>query len=95
MRTALLVALAPDLKSGHALTDVLPYDQAKAQFKDLCEAGVALDPAYPVLQIWAGTVKTRRLKGSLALPDTTAASTDAGEGDLLGEGGATGKGKGR
>jgi hypothetical protein len=90
MKIAILLVLAEDRKSGQTITPVLPLDEAKAQFKALSEAGVSPVPGLPVLELWEGRVKSRRLKGtrSTASLEVTAASTGAGEGDLSGEGGA-------
>lgn len=91
MKTALLILLAEDRKSGQPLTDVLPLDQAKAQYKKLCEGGVSPDPRFPILEIWSGPIKSRRLKGTLSAPAVVAPAvdpTDTGEGlvSLSGEG---------
>lgn len=90
MKIAILLVLAEDRKSGQTITPVLPLDEAKAQFKALCEAGVSPVPGLPVLELWDGRVKSRRLKGtpSATTLEVTAESTGAGEGDLSGEGGA-------
>lgn len=91
MKIAILLVLAEDRKSGQTITPVLPLDEAKAQFKALGEGGVSPVPGMPVLELWEGRVKSRRLKGtpSTASLEVTAASTGAGEGDLSGEGGGT------
>lgn len=91
MKTALLILLAEDRKSGQPLTDVLPLDQAKAQYKQLCEGGVSPDPRFPVLEIWSGPIKSRRFKDTLSAPAVVAPAvdpTDTGEGlvSLSGEG---------
>lgn len=91
MKTALLILLAEDRKSGQPITDVLPLDQAKAQYKKLCEGGVSPDPRYPVVALWVGELKSRRLKGTLSAPAVVAPAvdpTDTGEGlvSLSGEG---------
>lgn len=91
MKTAILVLLSEDRKTGQPLTALLPLDQAKAQYKELCEGGVSPDPRFPVVEIWAGTVKGRRLKGTLSAPAVVAPAvdpTDTGEGlvSLSGEG---------
>jgi hypothetical protein len=92
MKTALLILLAEDRKSGQPITDVLPLDQAKAQYKKLCEGGVSPDPRFPVVALWVGELKSRRLKGTLSVPavvDSAAVDlTDTGEGlvSLSGEG---------
>ena len=90
MKTALLILLAEDRKSGQPITDLLPLDQAKAQYKKLCEGGVSPDPRFPVLEIWSGPIKSRRLKGTLSAPAVVAPAVDpdTGEGlvSLSGEG---------
>jgi hypothetical protein len=92
MKTALLILLAEDRKSGQPLTDLLPFDQAKAQYKELCEGGVSPDPRFPVLELWSGPVKSRRLKGTetVSAPAVVAPAVDpdTGEGlvSLSGEG---------
>lgn len=93
MKTAILVLLSEDGKAGKAITDVLPFDEAKGQYKALCEGNVSPDPAYPVLALVAGFEKRKRLKGTTGVSSTaplevTAESTGSGEGDLSGEGGA-------
>lgn len=92
MKTALLILLAEDRKSGQPLTELLPFDQAKAQYKKLCEGGVSPDPRFPVVELWSGPVKSRRLKGTETVSATVEPAavepTDTGEGlvSLSGEG---------
>lgn len=95
MKIAILLVLAEDRKSGQTITPVLPLDEAKAQFKALCEAGVSPVPGLPVLELWEGRVKSRRLKGtpSATTLEVTAESTGSGEGDLSGEGGVGDQGE--
>jgi hypothetical protein len=92
MKTALLILLSEDRKSGQPITDVLPLDQAKAQYKALCEGGVSPDPRFPVVALWVGELKSRRLKGTetVSAPAVVAPAVDpdTGEGlvSLSGEG---------
>ena len=62
MKTAILVAMAENGRSGRPLSGVLPYDQAVSQFKAAIDRGESPDPEFPVLEIWAGEVRSRRFK---------------------------------
>jgi hypothetical protein len=66
MKTAILVAMAEDGRSGQVLSGVMPYDAAVKAFKAAVEAGVSPDPQHPVLEVWVGDVKRRRFKAAAA-----------------------------
>jgi hypothetical protein len=84
MKTAILVLVSEDKKQGQPLTGVLPYDEAVAEYKALCEANVSPIAEFPVLQIWVPAAKSRRLKGG-PVTIVSAASVPAGpvEGELV------------
>ena len=77
MKTAILVLVSEDKKQGQPLTGVLPYDEAVAEYKALCEANVSPIAEFPVLQIWVPAAKSRRLKGA-PVTIVSAASVPAG-----------------
>jgi hypothetical protein len=67
MKTAILVAMAENGRSGRPLSGVLPYDQAVSQFKAAVDRAESPDPEFPVLEIWSGEVRSRRFKKCAAL----------------------------
>jgi hypothetical protein len=64
MKTALLIALAPDRRGGVPVSaELLTMDDAKAAFKKAAVSGITPVPGHPHLEIWASgsPVKTKRL----------------------------------
>jgi hypothetical protein len=62
MKLALLCAVAADKKSGRALTPLLPYNEAIADFKRRNASGIGHSPELPILEVWtgSGTVKSAK-----------------------------------
>lgn len=63
MRLALIIALAPDRRSGRVLSDILPADQAVTEVKQAIVRNEAL-PGYPIIAAVAldSTLREHRFK---------------------------------
>jgi len=68
MRLALLIALAPDRRSGRVLSDLMPADQALAKVKQAIVSNDCPNADFPILQAVAVDAKLRehRFTPSLA-----------------------------
>lgn len=55
MKLGLILALAPDRKSGQVVSGPLPFDVALKQFKEQVASGVGIAPDFPNLEIWTGS----------------------------------------
>ena len=68
MKTAILLAVSADGRTGRPLTEVLPYDEAKKKFRELSNATESPDPAFPVIEIWTGCEKSKKFRGAAPTP---------------------------
>lgn len=65
MRLALLIALAPDRRSGRVLSDLMPADQALAKVKQAIITDDCPDADFPILQAVAVDAKLREHRFTL------------------------------
>ncbi len=75
MKTAILVAVSEDGRTGQPLTGVLPYDQAARQLKTATE----VPAGFAALELYVKGGKRRKLKSFAAPVEEPAAEEPAAE----------------
>lgn len=70
MKLGILIALAPDKKSGKVIQEPTGYEQAAAKYKALVAGGVAPEPGLPHIELWSpnGKAKAHKFRVSAASP---------------------------
>lgn len=78
MKTAILVAVTEDGKSGVPLTPLLPHDAAMKQFK----ATDSLPEGFAAIEVFVRSGKRRKLKYLQPAPDSPEAATSLASSDF-------------
>lgn len=64
MKIAAIFLIAANKKSGRAVTELLPYDQALKEFKEAVNYGVGHSEEFPTIELWSasGTSKSHKFR---------------------------------